>query len=138
MSSELTASESAAGWYVVRALTSAEWTPAILAALEHGPLHYTELFHRASSLHVAEQWRPRHEHLYESTLTRTLKQLTDDNVITRHEEAGAFPPSVSYSLTDAARDLLSALEPLVRWVDDHTELIEQARLRRLDSASGHE
>lgn len=117
-------------WYSARALVAAEWIPAILVAMLDGTLTYSQLRKAVEASRVAEGWNPRHERMHQSTLTRSLKQLTDDGLIVREETPGAFPRSVRYTLTPAARELVEAIEPLGKWVDRHRDLVERARRRR--------
>jgi DNA-binding HxlR family transcriptional regulator len=117
-------------WYSARALVAAEWIPAILVALLDGPMTYSHLRATVEASRVAEGWNPRHERLHQSTLTRSLRQLTGDGLLVRDEVPGSFPRSVRYSLTAAARELLEAIGPLRVWAEQHRELVERARRRR--------
>jgi DNA-binding HxlR family transcriptional regulator len=117
-------------WYSARALIAAEWAPAILVALLDGPWHYSEIVTILGESCPSEGWTLRHERLHESTLTRTLRQLTGDQLIGREEAVGMFPPSVRYSLTPAGRDLLQAAIPLALWARRHSDLVEYAQSRR--------
>lgn len=119
-----------AHWYSARALVALEWLPAILVALTDGPKHYTELLDQAGRFRPADGWSSRHSHLYESTLTRALRRLTADGLVTRDEQPGAFGATVRYSLTPAAAELLDAVRPLADWARRHDRLIAQARQRR--------
>lgn len=118
------------GWYSARAMLAAEWTPAILVTLLDGPRHYTELLSIVGTLRPSDGWNRRHETLHESTLTRTLKQLTDDDLIQRDELPGLFPQSVLYTLTSAARELVESVVPMAEWSERHLDLVEGARQRR--------
>lgn len=117
-------------WYCARALIAAEWIPAILVALLNGTMTYSQLREAVEARQVAEGWNPRHERIHQSTLTRSLKQLAGDGLIVRDELPGAFPRSVRYTLTPAARELVEAMEPLTMWAGRHHTLVEQARRRR--------
>lgn len=117
-------------WYRARALVAAELVPAIVVALLDGPLNYSEVRQAVESCHVAEGWNPRHERLHESTLTRSLQQLTGDGLLLRQEIPGSFPRSVQYMLTPGARELVEAMRPVADWARQHDDLVEQARRRR--------
>ncbi len=117
-------------WYAVRALVTLEWLPAILIALADGSKHYSDLLVEAGSLHEASDWSGRHRRLHESTLTRTLRQLTADGLIERHERADGFITAVRYTITPAGARLLDSVIPLTDWAREHDDLIRCARVRR--------
>lgn len=118
------------GWYDVRALLAAEWTPAIVVALRDGPLQYKEILAAAGAARPGLRWGRRHRRLHDSILSRSLQAMTRDGLLERHETPGSFPPSVQYCLTDACREMLEALEPLVDWSVGHRDFIERAQSRR--------
>jgi DNA-binding HxlR family transcriptional regulator len=96
-------------WCAVRAIVALEWLPTVLVALFDGPKHYTELLEDANALRVASSWSIRHGQMHESPLSRALKQMTQDELIERHENHEGFVTTVRYSLTVAARELLYSL-----------------------------
>jgi DNA-binding HxlR family transcriptional regulator len=102
-------------WYRARSLIAPEWAPPILVALLDGPLHYRQIKAIVSSLGVTDGAAKAHRPLHESSLSRTLARMTRDGLLDRHEQVGAFPPSVTYSLTAAARAVLDAAVPLADW-----------------------
>lgn len=63
-------------------------------------------------------------------LTRTLRQLERDGLISRHDHQ-EVPPRVDYSLTDLGRGLLTGMMPLWTWVIDNADSFRDAR-RRFD------
>ncbi|RSD14798.1 winged helix-turn-helix transcriptional regulator [Amycolatopsis eburnea] len=114
-------------------LFGGDWMTAILLALKSGPKHYTELLGMVGSLNdaaAANSWSGRPRVLHASVLTRTLKTMTADRLIVRHQEPGVFPPSVVYTLTSDTREALDAMQPLADWVSRHGDIVEQARHRR--------
>lgn len=66
-------------------------------------------------------------------LTRTLRQLERDGLITRHDHR-TTPPHVDYALTELGRGLLQGMIPLWGWVIDNSEKFRAARVR-FDEAS---
>ena len=107
-------------WYRARSLMSPEWAPSILVALLDGPLHYRQIKAIVSSRDVSGGAVKAHRPLHESSLSRTLARMTRDGLLERHEQVGAFPPSVTYSLTAKARAVLDAAVPLANWAQ-HNE-----------------
>ena len=67
-------------------------------------------------------------------LTRTLRQLERDGLITRHDY-GEVPPRVDYQLTPLGRGLLAGMVPLWRWVIDNAQGFRDARKQYDDAAS---
>jgi DNA-binding HxlR family transcriptional regulator len=102
-------------WYRARSLISPEWAPSILVALLDGPLHYRQIKEIVSSRELPNGVAKAHRPLHESSLSRTLARMTRDGLLDRHEQVGAFPPSVTYSLTAKARAVLEAAVPLADW-----------------------
>jgi DNA-binding HxlR family transcriptional regulator len=113
-------------------LFSGDWMNPVLVALKDGPKHYTELatLVRAMNSADSDSWSGKPRVLHDSVLTRTLKSMTADGLILRHEEVGTFPPSVQYAISTATAEALDALEPMVAWVGRHPDLIEHAQRRR--------
>ena len=113
-------------------LFSGDWMNPVLVALKDGPKHYTELAALVRAMNTAgsDSWSGKPRVLHDRVLTRTLKSMTADGLILRHEEVGAFPPSVQYAISNATAEALDALEPMVAWVDRHPDLIERAQRRR--------
>ncbi|SOE46893.1 Transcriptional regulator, HxlR family [plant metagenome] len=67
-------------------------------------------------------------------LTRTLRQLERDGLISRHDFR-EVPPRVEYRLTELGRGLLTGMLPLWQWVIAHAEGLRSAR-RRYDAEQG--
>lgn len=107
------------GWASARATSSAKWAPAILVALQSEALHYTELLAAVRASHNECAACAHCGHLHEGILTRSLKTLTDDGLLSRTEAVRVFPPSVEYALTPAGRELLAAVRPLADWGRRH-------------------
>ena len=114
-------------WYDARALTAADWTPSILMALLHGPLHYREIRSMVASFQVSDRRTLRPRTFHESSLSRTLSRMTDDGLLERHKCSGAFPPSVTYSLTPAGRAIVDAAVPMAVWAHRNRAVVHKAR-----------
>lgn len=116
--------------YAVRNLLDGEWALAVLCALARGPKRYGEISEKVQEYHLEDPWSRGHTVLHHSSLTRALDMLTKDELLLRDEKPRSFPPSVSYSLTAPAVQLLKAADPLVDWAHAHADLIAQAQAWR--------
>ncbi len=90
-----------------------KWAPLVLTCLTDGPRRFSELrvpLHRVT---------PR-------TLTRTLRALQRDGLITRAECPGRTP-HVEYALTPLGRSLLEPLAAVCAWTREHWEELLRAR-----------
>lgn len=79
----------------------------------------------AGTLRHAEIAR-RLEGVTQRMLTRTLRQLERDGLISRHDYR-EVPPRVDYRLTDLGRGLLTGMVPLWRWVIGNADGFRAAR-----------
>jgi|SRR5450830_762709 len=61
-------------------------------------------------------------------LTRTLRQLERDGLVTRHD-MGKVPPRVEYELTDLGMGFLLQMTPLWTWVVENNEGFLESRER---------
>lgn len=82
-----------------------KWSSHALYELSDGPKRYNELQRRLEGISF-------------KMLTRTLRQLEQDNLVYR-EAKPVIPPHVEYSLTPLGRSLLDELIRLVHWGFDH-------------------
>ncbi|WP_405168132.1 helix-turn-helix transcriptional regulator [Nocardia sp. NBC_01499] len=92
-----------------------KWSLLVIAALDAGPLRYTDLHHRASGIS-------------QRMLTLTLRQLQQDGLITRTAYA-EVPPRVEYTLTPLGRGLHQIVASLIGWAADHHDEIRDHRTR---------
>lgn len=79
-----------------------KWTLLVLMMLAERPHRYNEL-------------RRRVEGISQRMLTRTLRTLEEDGIVTR-TVFPTIPPGVEYALSDRGRDLLVPLAGLADWV----------------------
>lgn len=89
-----------------------KWKPLILWELQAGPTRFNAL-HRSL------------DGISQKMLTQHLKELQRHGVVHR-ESYHEVPPRVEYSMTEAGKDLLTALEPLGDWATKHIDLIVSA------------
>lgn len=80
----------------------------------------------AGTLRHAELARRLHG-VTQRMLTRTLRQLERDGLITRHDHQEK-PLRVDYTLTPLGRGLLVGMMPLWTWVIDNAEAFHNARV----------
>jgi DNA-binding HxlR family transcriptional regulator len=97
-----------------------KWSLLVLALLVERPYGFNELD------------RAVHD-LSRRILTRTLRQLERDGLISRHVRPGRAA-GVEYAATGLGRSLLDLVVPLGRWALEHEQAIEAAR-SRYDKAS---
>ncbi len=90
------------------------WSLAVVYALaSDGTLRHAELARRL-------------EGVTQRMLTRSLRQLERDGLISRHDYR-EVPPRVDYSLTSLGRGLLVGMLPIWTWVLDHAQQFRDAR-----------
>lgn len=92
-----------------------KWTMLVLQQLDtHGMLRFTQLRDRIGGVS-------------QKMLTKTLRQLERDGLVTRSLHA-VVPPRVDYQLTPAGLALAEAVCRLWEWVEDNLDAVETARL----------
>src|SRR3954452_12913441 len=82
-------------------LIGKRWTGAIVCALTEGPMRYCELGKAVSGLS-------------DRLLSQRLRELEEEGLVERQVEAGT-PVRVTYSLTEAGRQLDPVLSELKSW-----------------------
>jgi len=92
-----------------------KWTIMVIAMLAEQPRRFNELKRLIGG--ISQQM-----------LTRTLKTLEWDGMVTRHVHP-TVPPQVEYSLTPLGRSLAIPLMELSTWVIEHLDAIEANRAR---------
>lgn len=88
-----------------------KWGVLVLVALSDGTQRWGELRRTISGIS-------------EKMLASTLKTLEADGLVQRTAYP-EVPPRVEYALTDLGRDLMERLLPLMEWVADHADGIQQ-------------
>ncbi|MFI9616990.1 winged helix-turn-helix transcriptional regulator [Streptomyces sp. NPDC052023] len=92
-----------------------KWSALVIAALNDGPLRYTDLLRRIPGIS-------------QRMLTLTLRQLHRDGLITRTAYA-EVPPRVEYDLTPLGATLHDIVVSLIDWAGLHHDEISQNRAR---------
>jgi len=82
-----------------------KWTVLVILLLGEGPQRFTALKRSI-------------EGISQRMLTLTLRRLEADRLVRRDVEP-TIPPAVHYELTPLGRSLTQALEPLMRWAQQH-------------------
>lgn len=97
----------------VLATVGDKWSVTVICRLADGPVRFNEL-------------RRRTEGITQRMLSRTLKNLERDGLVTRAVHP-TVPPRVEYALTGAGDSLHTVLYDLVQWTEAHLEGIVGAR-----------
>ena len=88
------------------------WTLAELAAAE-APMRFSRLMERV-------------EGVSQKSLTKVLRQLERDGLVTRHVFA-EVPPRVEYATTELALEMLDLVHPLWKWAAANVAKFQVAR-----------
>jgi len=91
------------------------WTVLVVVALADGRLRFSEL-------------RTRIEGITPKVMTQTLRALERDGLITR-EVFAEVPPRVEYELTELGHDLLTPIDAIRIWAEQHATRIVANRDR---------
>ena len=86
-------------------LLGKRWTGVLLGTLRGGPVGFRALARAVPGIS-------------DSVLSDRLRELTEAGLLARTVEEGP-PVSVTYTLTEAGRELLPALEQIGRWAERH-------------------
>jgi DNA-binding HxlR family transcriptional regulator len=100
---------------------SDKWVGLLLAALEEGPMRYSELGRRVAGVSP-------------KMLTQTLRTLERDGLVER-EVTAAVPVRVDYRLTPLGAGLHGTLLQVKRWAEAHVDEVLAAR-ETYDAESG--
>ncbi|HEX5088295.1 MAG TPA: helix-turn-helix domain-containing protein [Nocardioides sp.] len=92
---------------------SDKWVTLVLAALEDGPLRYSQLARTIAGVS-------------QKMLTQTLRSLERDGLLTRTVTA-TVPVTVTYELTELGRSLQAVLTGLKGWAESHMDQVLSAR-----------
>lgn len=86
-------------------LLAGKWRAMIVFWLMQGSMRFNELQRRLGPI-------------THRTLSRTLKDMEADRLVTRHDHA-EIPPRVDYALTERGQSLRPVLEAMERWALAH-------------------
>lgn len=98
-----------------------KWSMMIIGTLEGGPMRYTDLQRQIPGIS-------------QRMLTHTLRQLTEDGLVTRTAYA-EVPPRVEYALTPLGSGLIGIVQQLIGWAADHHDEIHANRSRAAATTS---
>ncbi|WP_204057122.1 winged helix-turn-helix transcriptional regulator [Microbispora corallina] len=90
-----------------------KWTCLLVDALQDGPVRFGAL-------------RRRLDGITQKSLTQTLRALERDGMVIRTVYP-TIPPRVEYALTDLGHSLVTLMEGIRRWSEDHVSEIMAAR-----------
>lgn len=100
---------------------SDKWVTLVLAALEAGPMRYSELARRLAGVS-------------QKMLTQTLRSLERDGMLTR-TVIPSVPVTVTYELTDLGRSLQLLMLDVKAWAESHMDEV-LANREDYDAAAG--
>ncbi|MFF5718416.1 winged helix-turn-helix transcriptional regulator [Streptomyces buecherae] len=92
-----------------------KWSMLVIAVLEGGPVRYTDLQRQIPGIS-------------QRMLTRTLRQLAEDGLVSRTAYA-EVPPRVEYALAPLGGGLHDIVRQLIGWAADHHDEIRANRSR---------
>jgi DNA-binding HxlR family transcriptional regulator len=92
---------------------SDKWVTLVLAALDDGPLRYSELSRTIAGVS-------------QKMLTQTLRSLQRDGIVTR-TVTPSVPVRVDYALTALGKDLAPVLSAIKLWAEANMDRIASAR-----------
>jgi DNA-binding HxlR family transcriptional regulator len=92
-----------------------KWSVLIVGLLDGGPMRINAM-------------RRAVEGISQRMLTRTLRGLERDGIVTRKVEP-TTPPSVEYALTPLGRSLLKPIGALAAWADANRVAVSEARAK---------
>ena len=90
-----------------------KWTLLVIFALEDGEMRFTELMKAVGGVS-------------QKMLTKTLRQLERDGLVTRYVHA-TVPPRVDYKLTPRGESLGEAVCGVYEWVIANKDAVDQSR-----------
>ena len=90
-----------------------KWTLLVIEELAEGELRFTQLRDRISGVS-------------QKMLTKTLRQLERDGLVTRRVYP-VIPPRVDYRLTTMGEALGEAVCDIWKWVETHVKEVQKAR-----------
>ncbi|HEY0931385.1 MAG TPA: helix-turn-helix domain-containing protein [Gemmatimonas sp.] len=100
-----------------------KWTLLLIEALEDGaPKRFTRIQQQVGGVS-------------QKMLTKTLRQLERDGLVTRHVHP-VVPPHVDYQLTASGASLGEAACAIWNWVDAHAESVARARASSGGTSAG--
>lgn len=107
-----------------------DWVGTVLVMLRHGRRQYRELRDETQTWSLQDLWTGKDRQLRNSELARTLARMVDDGLLLRTPVPHQWQPAVFYELSDAGRELLAAVTPLLAWAQHHPEFFVTAREAR--------
>jgi len=93
-----------------------KWTLMIHGTLEAGPMRFTDLRDALGGISP-------------KVLTKALRALERDGLISRHAYDAQVPPRVEYALTELGGSLCAPVQELRTWAEEHIDDIRDARGR---------
>lgn len=100
-------------YVTAQSVLSGKWSILLLHHIEEGPIRFNELHRRLTGISQA-------------TLTKQLRQLEDDGLITRKVYA-QVPPKVEYELSDIGQEFKLVLQQIEVFGDKYTNFVKSKK-----------
>lgn len=104
-----------------------KWTIPVMVALAGGPMRRAEIFATVDSYSIDENWPGKATVLHDSILTRTLRKMVAEGLVSRQELPDVFPRHVRYELRPEAIDFLERVRQVVGWSSDNAHVVTRAQ-----------
>ncbi|MDN5750414.1 MAG: winged helix-turn-helix transcriptional regulator [Pseudonocardia sp.] len=111
-----------------------KWTIAVMVALARGPMRRSEIFATVGSYSIDEDWPGKATVLHDSILSKTLRKMVAERLVTRQELPDTFPRHVRYALRPEAVNFLERVRQVVDWSEHNAHVVASAQeFHRLNS-----
>ena len=101
-------------YLATQTVLSGKWNILLLHHIEDGPIRFNELHRRLTGISQA-------------TLTKQLRQLEEDGLITRKVYA-QVPPKVEYELSEIGQEFRLVLEQIETFGDKYINLVKSKKI----------
>jgi DNA-binding HxlR family transcriptional regulator len=104
-----------------------KWTIPVMVALACGPMRRSEILTTVDSYSIDENWPGKATVMHDSILTRTLRKMVTEGLVTRQELPDVFPRHVRYELRPEALDFLERVRQVAGWSSENALVVARAQ-----------
>jgi len=104
-----------------------KWTIPVMVALAGGRMRRSEILTTVASYSIDESWPGKATGLHDSILTRTLRKMVAEGLVTRQELPDVLPRHVRYELRPEALDFIGRVRQVVSWSSDNAHVVANAQ-----------